>query len=275
MHSLPRLLFGVATLLFAAPGFSQITFYKHDDFRGDRFTAHEPIVDFDQIRFNDDVSSIVIERGTWEVCEHNYFKGRCEVLRADNYPSMRQFGLNDRISSARPLYQERDRGYRGLPPTQDDYAYRRRPNERLYEAEVTSVRAVFEHRGRHCWHDDRGSDYRRRDKANVGGAVAGAIIGGIIGHQIGDGRGQTAATVGGAAVGAAIGSRAGRDDQRYERYDDQRGYERGMVRCRDDHRGRPSYWDVSYEFRGIEHWVRLSYPPGRSITVNRHGEPRE
>jgi uncharacterized protein YcfJ len=38
---------------------------------------------------------------------------------------------------------------------------------------------------------------------------------------------------------------------------------------------RPEYWDVTYVFRGQEHSAQMTAPPGRSVTVNEHGEPRE
>jgi uncharacterized protein YcfJ len=37
---------------------------------------------------------------------------------------------------------------------------------------------------------------------------------------------------------------------------------------------RPDYWDVTYVFRGREHHVQMSTPPGATITVNGNGEPR-
>jgi uncharacterized protein YcfJ len=37
---------------------------------------------------------------------------------------------------------------------------------------------------------------------------------------------------------------------------------------------KPDYWDVTYTFRGQEHHVQMVTPPGRTITVNRLGEPR-
>jgi uncharacterized protein YcfJ len=36
----------------------------------------------------------------------------------------------------------------------------------------------------------------------------------------------------------------------------------------------PAYWDVSYNFRGVEHRTQLSAAPGRTIPVNQSGEPR-
>jgi uncharacterized protein YcfJ len=36
----------------------------------------------------------------------------------------------------------------------------------------------------------------------------------------------------------------------------------------------PEFWDVTYEFRGQEHHMHVTSPPGRTVTVNRQGEPR-
>jgi uncharacterized protein YcfJ len=36
----------------------------------------------------------------------------------------------------------------------------------------------------------------------------------------------------------------------------------------------PDYWDVTYQFRGREHRVQMTAPPGPVILVNRAGEPR-
>ncbi|HXX82552.1 MAG TPA: beta/gamma crystallin-related protein [Casimicrobiaceae bacterium] len=38
--------------------------------------------------------------------------------------------------------------------------------------------------------------------------------------------------------------------------------------------GATAYWDVTYEFQGIEHHVQLSAPPGSTIAVNGFGQPR-
>jgi len=52
-------------------------------------------------------------------------------------------GLNDRVSSMRPLSSRR-RDLVEVPPPlpEPDYAWRRRPNERVEYAPVTAVRAV-------------------------------------------------------------------------------------------------------------------------------------
>jgi hypothetical protein len=37
---------------------------------------------------------------------------------------------------------------------------------------------------------------------------------------------------------------------------------------------RPDHWDVIYSFRGQEHRIQVTAPPGQTITVNERGEPR-
>jgi uncharacterized protein YcfJ len=52
-------------------------------------------------------------------------------------------------------------------------------------------------------------------------------------------------------------------------------YSQDVQRCTNVSSGaNPDYWDVTYNFRGVEHRVQLSTPPGRTIAVNGNGEPR-
>jgi len=149
----------------------------------------------------------------------------------------------------------------------NDYDYRRRQNERLYEANVSYVRAVVGPDQQRCWVareqvDNRGSGI------NVPGAIIGGAIGGIIGHQIGGGRGQDVATgvgiVGGAAVGANVGRGPGTAV-----------YTENVQRCElVPASARLDYWDVTYTFAGYEHRVQMTTPPGATILVNAQGEPR-
>ena len=145
----------------------------------------------------------------------------------------------------------------------EGYGEYRRPDERLFEARVTSVHAVVGPPERRCWIEQR----EFRGDASVPGAIAGAVIGGIIGHQIGSGTGRDVATAGGAVAGAAIGANAGRDEGNV--------YSRDVKRCRElAHYDHPDWWDVTYAFRGQVHHVQMTSPPGPTITVNREGEPR-
>lgn len=147
--------------------------------------------------------------------------------------------------------------------------YRRLPNERLYEANVTSARAVMRSGGQQCW-IEREAVAPARSGTNVPGAVAGAVIGGILGHQIGGGTGRDLATVGGAVAGAAVGSQVGRSSQ------SSGPYTQDVQRCSQVGSGdQIDYWDVTYEFRGLYHRTQMSYQPGPTLTVNADGEPRE
>ena len=181
-------------------------------------------------------------------------------------------GMNNRISSVRPLgYESRYDNLESIPLPkplpQPTYQYRRRPTERLYEVPIDTVRAVLGQPDRRCW-VERQQVSESGGEANVGGAIIGGILGGVLGHQGGGGRGRDVATALGAIGGAAIGNNAGRNGGGGATCD------RDVQRCETTSSGRPEYWDVSYEFRGIEHRIQMSTPPERTITVNQRGEPR-
>jgi uncharacterized protein YcfJ len=148
-------------------------------------------------------------------------------------------------------------GSPGPVVSSDDF--RRRPNEMVYEVPIRSVHAVVGPEERRCWIERQ----QVQTAPNVGGAIVGAVVGGIIGHQIGAGRGRDVATVGGAVVGGAVGANAGRTP-----------VSREVERCETVANTTPDYWDITYDFRGEEHHVQMTYPPGATITVNRFGEPR-
>lgn len=146
--------------------------------------------------------------------------------------------------------------------------YRRRQNEPLYEASVTSVRAVVGPPQQRCWIERQIVDTGAAG-INVPGAVAGGVIGGILGHQIGSGRGQELATGIGAAGGAVVGANVGRNEPGGA------VYTQDVQRCETlPTTGPVDYWDVTYTFRGYEHHVQTTSAPGRTILVNAQGEPR-
>jgi hypothetical protein len=251
----------VAVIALSAQAAAQITFYEDDGFSGRSFSTSRQVGNFDRAGFNDRASSVVVFSERWEVCDDAQFRGRCVVLRPGRYPSLSAMGLNDRVSSVRSVSRNTsidDTRYAPAPET--IYDNRRRNNERLFEANVTSVRAVLGQAEQRCW-----IEREQVGSSNVPGAIMGGIIGGVLGHQVGGGRGNDIATAGGAVAGAAIGSNAGRDG----------GYSQNVQRCAETgNRGQPTYWDVTYTFRGLEHRMQMMSPPGRTITVNRDGEPR-
>ena len=135
-----------AGFVLAGNAVAQVTLFQDDGFQGRRFSANGPIENFANSGFNDEASSAEVRGGTWQVCTDAYFRGQCVTLRPGNYPSIGSLGLNDKISSVRPLEQY----------GQGDERY-------------------YERRGRHAeraWdRDDRygDRDYDRRSDRDYGG----------------------------------------------------------------------------------------------------------
>jgi uncharacterized protein YcfJ len=269
MKTIVHALLAATALAFAIPAAAQLTFYEQDGFQGRTFSTQQRVASLDRSGFNDRASSAVVVGQRWQACEDVRFGGRCTVLRPGQYPSLQAMGLNDRVSSVRPLpANERvaDADYAPMPVVTQDF--RRGRNERLYDADVISAHAVVGTPGQRCWME-REQVSQQQGQMNLPGAAVGAIIGGILGHQVGGGTGKQIATVGGAVGGAALGAQVGR------------GTSNGAVVAQDVRRcdgnpvqATPSYWDVTYEFRGQQHRVQMATAPGRTIVVNRAGEPR-
>ncbi len=249
-----------AGLVAATQAMADITFFENNNFSGRSFATDRDVGNFQRVGFNDRASSVTVNAGRWEVCEDANFGGHCAVLRPGNYASLRDMGLNDRISSVH-LVAPQPRGvayYDGRP----------RGGERLFEANVLAVHAVVGPPEQRCW-VERENVVQDGGGNRTGGAIAGALIGGILGHQIGGGSGRDLATVGGAVAGGVVGSNiAGNQGDRVVTQD--------VQRCRSvPSQARPDYWDVTYTFRGVDHHVQLTSPPGPTVTVNGDGEPRE
>ena len=271
MNATIKTLLAVGAMALAAQAGAQVTLYSGEGFHGRQFRVDRPMWDLDRTDFNDRASSAVVQGGDWQVCEDARFQGRCAILHPGEYPSLEPTGLSNRISSIRPVesYGRADyapapppSGYGNAPPPPpaQAYSYQQRPGEALYDAPVTRVRAVVGPPEQRCWIDRD----QVRGGPNIPGAIVGGIIGGVLGHQIGSGRGNDLATAVGAVGGAAVGANVGRG-----------GYAQDVRRCENVPLGaQPDYWDVTYEFRGVEHHAQLSSPPGRTITVNANGEPR-
>lgn len=258
-----------AGLVWAASCVAQITFYEHDDFGGRSFTTTSAQPRLDRNGLDDRASSAVVRDARWEICEDVQYKGRCTVLRPGQYPSLGSMGLNDRVSSVRVLRRSAhidEERYAPRPMVERDYS--RRAGERLFEAPVRSALAVYGAPEQRCWVEREQVGTEQRD-TRVPGAIVGAVLGGILGHQIGGGTGRDLATAGGVVAGAVVGSNIARNR------DGSPVVTRDVQRCEDaPGSGQPAYWDVVYHFRNREHRVQMTNPPGRTVTVNRQGEPR-
>jgi len=268
MNLLMKSAVALAILTLSAQVMAQITLYENDGWRGRTFSSAGEVRDLNRFGFNDRASSVIVEGGRWEVCEDARFEGRCMILRPGNYGSLRSMGMNDRISSMRPI-DHREHYENEAPPPEPApaYEYRRRPNEEVFQAPVTSVHAIFGAGQQRCW-TERQQVSEPHANSNAGGAVVGAILGGVLGHQIGGGRGRDVATAGGAVAGAVIGSNVGTNR-------DGDSYSRDVQRCETVQNQSPDSWDVAYNFRGYEHRIQTRYAPGPYVSVNRDGEPRQ
>ncbi len=269
------MIFKLKTLL-AIAGFAvttqvlaQITFYENENFQGRSFTTQRNVANFERFGFNDRASSVIVMNNRVEVCDDVRFGGQCTVLRPGRYPSFRTMGINDRVSSVRVVdTRSQFDEDRYAPPTYPVYDNRRRGGEGIYEANITSIRAVMGSPSQRCW-VEREQVVQNTGGDNAGAVIAGTLLGGILGHQVGGGRGKDLATVGGAIAGATLGSNLGSNGG------GQQVVTQNVQRCATvPANTRPEYWDVTYSFRNIEHRIQMTTPPGRTISVNRAGEPR-
>lgn len=110
MVSKLRMAVAVAAVCAAGAATADVRFYERDGFAGRSFATDRPINNLERFGFNDRASSAVIRGGRWQVCEDARFAGRCVVLRPGRYPDLRAMGLNNQVSSVRPV-NGRDREY--------------------------------------------------------------------------------------------------------------------------------------------------------------------
>jgi uncharacterized protein YcfJ len=270
MNVMTRSALAVASILLSAQATAAVIFYENESYGGRTFNTERQIGDFQRYGFNDRASSVVVLNERWEVCEDANYNGQCIILRPGRYASLSSMGMNNRISSAR-LVNRKNRydDNRYAPQPVPVYDNRRRNNEKLYDANVTSVRAVQGAAGpseQRCW-VEREQVPQTRSDANVPGAIIGGILGGVLGHQVGGGRGKDVATVLGAVGGGVVGSNVGRDKNGNATQD--------VQRCKTvAGESRTEYYDVSYNFRNKDHRMQTVSPPGSTVRVNWQGEPR-
>jgi uncharacterized protein YcfJ len=255
---------GLGAAMLAQQAAAQVTLYEWDGMRGQVFSANQSIPNLDGTGFNDRTSSIIVQRGQWEFCQDAYFKGRCIALRPGQYPSLASYGMEKSISSFRKISGPPAYAYTSPPPVPAPYPYYPHAGETLYPANVVAVRAVLGPPEQRCWVEQQ--QVVQNNAPNVPGAIIGGVLGGVLGHQIGNGRGNDVATAVGAVGGAAIGANVNRGNQTTTQ---------NVQRCAAvPGTAQPTYWDVTYVFRGVQHRAQLSFAPGATITVNGRGEPR-
>jgi hypothetical protein len=121
MHTLLKTMLAVAGVALATTAGAQVKLYSGPDFHGQEFRVDHPMRDLDRTDFNDRASSMIVEHGTWQVCENAQFQGHCVTVRPGQYSSLDHMGMGNKISSLRPMEyygraderrDDRDYGYR-------------------------------------------------------------------------------------------------------------------------------------------------------------------
>lgn len=91
---------GLLVLAGAAQA-GEISIFQHDRFRGRQETLYGPVNDLNALRFNDDISSVIVRNGTWELCTESNFRGTCRTFQPGEYSQVGD--MNDRVRSLREL----------------------------------------------------------------------------------------------------------------------------------------------------------------------------
>ena len=90
-----------ASSLFAhlAAQAGEIRLYTDDNFKGRVVVLRDTTDDLSRVNFNDTVSSIQVDAGSWEVCAHADFKGDCKTLERGDYRSLP--GMNNFVTDCK------------------------------------------------------------------------------------------------------------------------------------------------------------------------------
>ena len=263
MKTIRLMSLAIACALFASAAAAQVTLYKQERFYGPAFTANGPVNNLAGTGFNDRASSMIVERGNWQVCEDSDFRGRCIELRPGQYPSLHAMGLDNRISSLRRVPGP---NYSYAPPRPPPPAYPYYPayGETLYQAPVVAVRAVTGPPEQRCWTEPQQvvapaqpersrRDHRRHTRRRARPPDR---------QRPRQRRGH----------GGGRGRRRGGGRQRGP---GAQTYTQNVQRCTTvPGSAQVAYWDVTYTFRGVTHRAQLGFAPGATLTVNGRGEPR-
>jgi hypothetical protein len=96
------------------PQAAEIELFEHAEFGGRSIKLNRAETALRNGDMNDMVSSIVVRRGSWQVCTDDEFRGRCSTLAPGRYCSLDSLGLGDQLSSARPADDQPGAGSDGL-----------------------------------------------------------------------------------------------------------------------------------------------------------------
>lgn len=84
-----------------------VILYEHANFDGRALALSTSAPRLGELNYNDLASSVVIQRGRWQFCEHHDYAGQCMVLGVGRH--VLGGSWNDRTSSIRPVFGADDR----------------------------------------------------------------------------------------------------------------------------------------------------------------------
>ena len=102
-----RLTILAATLAAGAASAAEMTVYKQPNFSGNALTLRGEEASLSNRGFQDQISSVQVRSGRWEVCTQPNFQGDCMTLTPGRYASLDQ-RLNHRIESVREVSRYAD-----------------------------------------------------------------------------------------------------------------------------------------------------------------------
>ena len=97
-----RLTLIAAMLAAGAASAAEMTVFKQPNFSGSALTLRGEEASLSSRGFQDQISSVQVRSGRWEVCTQPNFQGECTTLERGDYPALDQ-RLNHRIESAREV----------------------------------------------------------------------------------------------------------------------------------------------------------------------------
>jgi hypothetical protein len=101
MNKLSMLCVVATGTLASAAAAADLTLYTDGDFAGRPLNVVIDMRQLGSMNFDKRASSLVIEKDAWIVCTGEDFTGSCKTLEPGRYPSLRQLGLDDAITSVR------------------------------------------------------------------------------------------------------------------------------------------------------------------------------
>jgi hypothetical protein len=175
-------LFATSALAFAAQASAQVTFYEQEGFQGRSFSTQQRVGNLE--RSGSTTGPLLGDRGRAALGGLREQPSRRPLHRAAAGP----VSLAHRHGPERPdLLRAAAAGeracrrgqLRAMPMVTQDF--RRRHNERLYDADVTSARAVVGTPGQRCWVEREHVVQQPQQQGNLNlwrARVVGAVIGG-------------------------------------------------------------------------------------------------